>query len=139
MGILLNQINLETKWLQSLFPLCPRTLSSSTTVSSRSLRINSTRSSRPPATPSRAPGPDFSAKPSRVRISPRSSPTLALHPLPPLLLVPPVPPLLLPLRRRRQRLRRTSTWATSSVAVMTTIEQIDQNSLQTISCSVVGR
>merc|ERR1711971_1430778 len=88
---------------------------SSTTVVLKFLETKLPRRSRPPATPSRATGPDFSPRLSRARTSLPSSPTFPdpLHP--PLLKKRP-----LPRKRSPKKKRPTWTWVVSSA--MTTTE-----------------
>merc|ERR1711971_374157 len=99
---------------------------SSTTVVLKFLETKLPRRSRPPATPSRATGPDFSPRLSRARTSLPSSPTFPdpLHPPEALLPHPPPPPLLkkrpLPRKRSPKKKRPTWTWVVSSA--MTTTE-----------------
>jgi len=89
---------------------------------------SSPRLSRLAETPLRATGPAFTPRLLRDRMSQPFSPTSVPpqpDPLPPLVVMPVLPPVVkLPRKPRRKRSpRRTSTWATFSVAVMTTTEQ----------------
>merc|ERR1711977_37897 len=137
MGIILKKSKWLTLTLVNFPPLnttnfaAPMLLFSSTTENSILPLTSSTRSLRPPVTPLRATGPDFSPRPSRDKTSKVSSATCPLDLLPPALLLD-LPlvvtnPLKRKLKRKKKKRKLMSIWEVSSAATTNTEPQASIN------------